>query len=65
MVKYVLKRIGLAFITAFVIISLTFILIKLLPFEPPIGQESALFTFYEKQVALGYMQKFSRPQSKY
>lgn len=64
MVKYVLKRIGLAFITAFVIISLTFILIKLLKFEPPIGQESALFTFYEKQVALGYMQKFSRPQSK-
>ena len=64
MVKYVLKRIGLAFITAFVIISLTFILIKLLPFEPPIGQESTLFTFYEKQVALGYMQKFTLPQEK-
>ena len=62
MVKYVLKRIGLAFITAFVIISLTFILIKLLPFEKPIGQKPVLFTYYEKQVALGYMDRYQTEQ---
>ena len=33
--KYVLKRVILAFITAFIILSLTFILMKLLPFTKP------------------------------
>ena len=36
MIKYVLKRIGLAFITAVIILSLTFILINLLPFQKPL-----------------------------
>ena len=35
--KYVLKRIGLALMTSFIILSLSFILIKCLPFERPIG----------------------------
>lgn len=56
--KYVLKRLGLAFITAFIILSLTFILIKLLPFQKPIGQVSQQFAYYEKQVQLGFVQKF-------
>ncbi len=59
MVKYVLKRIGLAIVTTFIIISLTFILIKLLPFEKPIGQEPQQIAYYEHQVSLGYLYKFS------
>lgn len=58
MIKYVLKRIGLALITAFIILSLTFILVKLLPFEKPIGQIPQMFSYYEKQVALGYVDKY-------
>ena len=39
--KYVLKRIGLAIVTACIILSLTFILMKMLPFNPPIGTNDA------------------------
>jgi oligopeptide transport system permease protein len=59
MFKYVLKRIGLALITAFIILSLTFILIKLLPFPKPIGQTSTQFSYYETQVHQGYVYSFS------
>ena len=38
MIKYVFKRMGLALITAFIILSLTFILIKLLPITKVVGQ---------------------------
>ena len=55
--KYVLKRIGLALITTFIILSLTFILIKLLPFQKPIGQTSAQFAYYETQLDLGFVIK--------
>ena len=59
MFKYVLKRVGLALITAFIILSLTFILMKLLPFAKPISQESTQFSYYEAQVHLGYVYKFN------
>ena len=62
MVKYVLKRIGLALMTAFIILSLTFILIKLLPFQKPLGQTSAQFAYYEKQIDLGFVEKFTVKQ---
>lgn len=39
MTKYVIKRILLAFLTMFIILSLTFILIKLLPYERPFGDD--------------------------
>ena len=60
--KYVLKRIGLAFVTAFIIISLTFILIKLLPLERVVGSEANVYAYYEKQLALGYVDSYSSEQ---
>ena len=65
MYKYVLKRMGLALITVFIILSLTFILIKLLPFAKPIGQTSAMFSYYEEQLRQGFVASFVRPQTGY
>lgn len=56
MFKYVLKRLGLAVISIFLILSLTFILMKLLPFEKPVViTDGERFTFYNTQAALGYV----------
>lgn len=55
MVKYTIKRILLAFITIFIILSLTFILMKLLPFSKPAGMPDAMMAYYENQVHLGYV----------
>ena len=56
MLKYSLKRILLAFITAFIIITLTFFLVKSLPgakiFAP---QEHTRLAFYLEQVDKGYV----------
>lgn len=54
MTKYVLKRIGLALVTCFIILSITFILVKCLGTDKPVGQESQVIAFYNKQVSLGY-----------
>ncbi len=61
MVKYVLKRIGLAFITATIIISATFITVKLLPFSVPAFKDNQMFAFFEKQVNLGYIEDLKVP----
>ena len=58
--KYVLKRIGLAFVTCFIVLSLTFILVKLLPFERPIGGDAQQIAYYEHQYSLGYVYRFDR-----
>ena len=63
--KYILKRVVLAMITLFIIMSLTFILIKLLPFQKPIGQVSAQFAYYQDQVRLGFVVRFDGPQEGY
>ncbi len=60
--KYVLKRIGLAFVTTFIILSLTFILVKLLPFERPIGADSQQIAYFDKQTNLGYVYRFENNQ---
>ena len=61
--KYVLKRIGLAFVTAFIILSLTFILIQLLPFTKPQAiTDGEQFSYYQKQVQLGYVVRFEEAQ---
>ena len=65
MLKYSIKRIILAFITCFIILSLTFILIKLLPTTRAVGTDAQVFTFYNKQVVLGYMYDFSTPHPEY
>lgn len=61
--KYVLKRIALAFATAFIILSLTFILMKLLPFSEPAGMAVDKFRYYQDQVTQGFVISFSEEQS--
>ena len=63
MTKYVLKRSALAFMTAVIILSLTFILIKLLPFEQPVGLDPQKFAYYQDQVRLGFVQSFNKAQT--
>lgn len=53
--KYVLKRIGLAFITSVIIVSLSYFLIHLLPYQKPLGNYEARYSYYQKEVALGYI----------
>ena len=53
--KYVVKRVLLALMTAFIVLSLTFILIKLLPPEKSVGTAVTRQTYYDNQVSLGYM----------
>ena len=65
MTKYVLKRIGLAVVTAFIILSMTFIFMKMLPIPKPAGLPATVFGFYEKQVALGYVLDFRQATSGY
>ena len=60
--KYVLKRIGLALVTSFIILSLSFILIKCLPFERPVGMISDQCAYYESQVRDGFVLRFNGPQ---
>ena len=63
--KYVLKRMGLALMTSFIILSLSFILIKCLPFERPVGMVADQFAYYEEQVADGFVLRFDGPRSEY
>ena len=61
--KYVVKRLLLAFLTTFIILSLTFILVKLLPFERPIGDDKVRTAYYDKQYHLGYVYRFEKDMS--
>jgi len=63
--KYVLKRMGLALVTSFIILSLSFILIKCLPFEKPIGMIYDQFSYFESQVADGFVLRFEKPVNEY
>ena len=63
--KYVLKRLGLAILTAFSILSLTFILVKLLPFERPIGGDTQQIAYFDKQYNLGYVYRFDHQMPQY
>lgn len=56
--KYVLKRIGLALITAFIILSISFMLVMLLPFSKPVGTSEQMFSYYMYQVNLGYVKDY-------
>jgi hypothetical protein len=51
--KYVLQRLLLAFITAFIILSLTYILVAALPIIGTFGKASSMFAYYQDQVRLG------------
>ena len=51
MVKYTIKRMILAIFTTFIILSLTFVLIKMLPFPMPgATSEEACLAYFIKQV---------------
>ena len=65
MVKYVIKRVILVFFTLFIILSLSFILLKLLPFERPIGDDSKQVPYYDRQFHLGYVYRFDSPTNEY
>ena len=65
MTKYVIKRILLAFLTMFIILSLTFILIKLLPYERPFGDDPIKYTYYMREVNLGYLVDLSQESNNY
>ena len=56
MLKYSLKRILLAFITAFIIITLTFFLVKSLPYNGIVApQEHTRWAFYVSELEKGYV----------
>jgi oligopeptide transport system permease protein len=57
MKNYIFKRIYLIFFTAVIILSLTFILMKLLPPERPAGFIDQQISYFENQVVLGYMRR--------
>lgn len=63
--NYVIKRLILAFVTAFTILSATFILVKLLPFDRPIGGDTVQIAYYDKQVNLGYVYRFGMEQTEF
>lgn len=63
--KYVLKRIALAVVTLMIILSLTFILIKLLPYTQPPGNKAEQFSFCSREVFLGYLMRLDEPTNKY
>ena len=56
MLSYVLKRIGLALLTCFIIVTMSFLLIKILPYEKPLGQDDKRYAIYQKEITLGYIQ---------
>ena len=56
--KYILKRLGLGFITLFLILSITFILVKLLPYARPIGGDAEQIAYFDQQYSLGYVYRF-------
>lgn len=63
MLKYSIKRILLAFLTAFIILTLTFFLVKSLPTAGVISPDAHVrYAYYLDQVELGYSLKFNSPQ---
>ena len=63
--KYVLKRIALAVVTLMIILSLTFILIKLLPYTKIPGTDAERYSYCMREVHLGYLIRLDAPSSKY
>lgn len=59
MAKYVIKRILLAFVTTFIILTLTFFFMKLLPFYPAVGTDTAKIAYYLDQVNKGNLWDFT------
>ena len=65
MVKYTIERLLLAILTTFIILTLTFFLMKQLPFYPLAGTNESKFAFFDYQVQLGYVIEFKGPKDGY
>ena len=66
MLKYSIKRIVLALITAFIILSLTYILVKSLGIQKIIDpQVHVRKAYWEEQFNLGYVVRFTSPMTGY
>lgn len=63
--KYAMKRIALAILTTFLILSLTFILIKLLPYERIIGGDAQQISYFDRQYNLGYVYRSEKEMTRY
>ena len=64
MLKYSIKRILLAFITAFIILTITFFLVKSLPSAGVIApNKNVVIAYWNDQVELGYCQEFGEKQA--
>ncbi len=61
MFKYTVQRIFLALVTAFVILTLTFFLMYMLPFSMPLGDNATRYGYYLHQEALGYVVSTTNP----
>lgn len=61
--KYTVERIFLAIVTAFIILTITFFMMKQLPFYPGIGQDTAKYAYLSHQVALGNVLDFTTEQA--
>lgn len=61
MTRYVIKRLILAVFTTFIILSLTFILMKLLPFQLIPGKPSQIYAYCNYQVGLGFLESYQAP----
>lgn len=61
--RYVLKRIGLALVTVFIILTLTFLLMKLLPFQKPLStSQEEMYAYYMHQVYQKFVYVFNSEQ---
>ena len=61
MLKYSIKRVILAFVTAFIILTLTFFLVKSLPETKVISpDENVRYAYYLRQYDLGYVTYFTK-----
>ena len=65
MVKYTIQRLILAVVTTFIILTVTFFLMKQLPFYPAAGTNEAKYAFFSDQVLIGNVLEFSTERSGY
>lgn len=61
-VKYFIQRVLFILLTAFIILSLTYILLQTLPLEPSSNSAAEKFTFWNHQVELGFYRELTYQQ---
>lgn len=66
MVRYIIKRVLFVFLTCFIVLSLTYILINMLEMPSIVSTNAGqVIAYYNKQCELGFMLRFTEPQSGY